>query len=224
MTTPENSLPSSSAELYSHLTEADLLESLERSESHQGLEPVASPFFPRLMESEDAELVRANNNGEYRGWYGTRDKPRWCPQQSKYGARGGDHKGADIFALRGTRLVALVDGNLQWNPQGDGGAWGNHVWLNFRHHNNNFTFVYAHLDSLIGNAPRRVTAGEVICTSGCTGNTTYCGVENQCGGREDHVHLELFGPSGRMDPIAALGWNLRYADDTRCLYPNCKRV
>ena len=50
----------------------------------------------------------------------------------------------------------------------------------------------------------------------------YCGVDNLCGGRSDHLHLELFGPNGRIDPIHWLGWQLRYANDNRCAECNPK--
>lgn len=167
-----------------------------------------------------AELsVEPQYNAEYRAWYGT----RWCPQQSKFGAREGEHQGADLYVPTGTTLVAVVGpASMQWNPQGGGGKWGNHIFLNFRWNDGrNYTFVYAHLESVIGSAPRKVKVGEAICKSDCTGNAggpgMFCGTPNPCGGLSDHVHLELFGPSGRMDPIAWLGWNVKYADDNRCV-------
>lgn len=163
--------------------------------------------------------LEAAYNAEYRGWYGN----RWCPKQSKFGGRGGAHQGADLFVPTGTPLVAVVGpARIQWNPSGSGGKWGNHIFLNFRWRDKkNYTFVYAHLQSLSGSAPRNVSVGETICKSDCTGNAggsgMFCGTDNPCNGRSDHVHLELFGPSGRVDPITWLGWNVKYADDNRCV-------
>lgn len=163
--------------------------------------------------------VATQYNAEYRAWYGT----RWCPQQSKFGGRGGNHKGSDIFVPTGTPLVALVGpARIQWNPKGSGGNWGNHIFLNFRWKDGeNYTFVYAHLQSLQGSARRNVAVGETICKSNCTGNAggsgMYCGSDNPCGGRSDHVHFELFGPSGRIDPISWLGWNVKHSNDSRCV-------
>ncbi|GAB5545254.1 MAG: M23 family metallopeptidase [Sandaracinaceae bacterium] len=194
-------------------------EAFEATHAGEAAPESKSPFASSL--TEDALASGTSYNAEYRGWYGTQARPRWCPAQSKFGGRGGGHHGADLFAVRGTRIVALIAGRIEWNPRGSGGKWGNHIWLNFRYQNQPFTFVYAHLDGLVGSAPRNVQGGEVIATSGCSGNTTYCGADNACGGREDHVHLELITTSGRIDPIAALGWNVKYANDTRCLFPSC---
>ena len=166
-------------------------------------------------------VAEVKYNGEYRGWYGN----RWCPKQSKFGgprAGGKSHLGSDIYVPKGTPLWAIVGpARIQWNPKGTGGKWGNHIFLNFAWNDgNNYTFVYSHLDSLLGSAPRNVALEEDICTSGCSGNAggpgMYCGVDNRCGGRSDHLHLELFGPNGGIDPIGWLGWNLRYHNDATC--------
>ena len=172
--------------------------------------------------SSSRNLERAYN-GEYRGWYGE----RWCPPQSKFGGRGGKHRGADIFVLTGTELVAIVGpAQLRWNPGNSSGTWGNHIFLSFRWNDgNNYTFVYAHLERLIGTSPRTVKVGEVICRSDCTGNAggpgMFCGTPNSKGGMSDHVHLELWkgspgGTDTRIDPIAWLNWNLKYANDSTC--------
>ena len=201
------------------LTDVDI-ENLLKGDSHQELEEIDG-YSERLTEDEDSELKAQSYNAEYRGWYGSRNKPRWCPQQSKFNGRNGNHKGVDVFAPSGTRLLALVSGSMQWNPRGSSGKWGNHIFLNFKSKGNNYTIVYAHLSGVVGNGNRKVKRGEVICTSGCSGNTTYCSSKNKCGGLEDHVHIELFGPGGRRDPIAAFGWNMKHANDSRCFYPKC---
>ena len=170
----------------------------------------------------------AGYHGEYRGWYGN----RWCPRQSKFGGPRPrkPHDGADIFSPLGTRLIAVVGpAQIQWNPRGTTGHnWGNHLFLNFKWNDGkNYTFVYAHLHSLVGSAPRKVNLGETICTSGCSGNAggpgMYCGTENRCGGKSDHLHVELIRPNGirrpfqRIDPIGWLGSNMKYANDNRCM-------
>lgn len=202
------------------LTDQDVVKMMLNSEQHKELEE-SSGFENGLMELQDPAIKKQSYHAEYRAWYGTQNKPRWCPQQSKYKGRGGNHDGVDLFAVSGTQLVALTNGSIQWNPRGANGKWGNHIFLNFTSRGSNYTIVYAHLGSLIGVNNRKVRAGEVICTSGCSGNTTYCGIRNKCGGLEDHVHLELFSPGGRIDPIAAFGWNVKYANDHRCIFPSC---
>ncbi len=184
--------------------------------------PNATDVATGLFMPTRSLALAAEYNGEYRAWYGS----RWCPKQSQFGGRGGKHKGADIFAPSGTPLVAIVGpSRIQWNPKGSGGKWGNHLFLNFRWKDGkDYTFVYAHLKALVGSAPRNVQVGETICKANCTGNAggagMYCGTSNPCGGRSDHLHLELFGPNGRIDPVKWLGWNLKHADDNRC--QNCK--
>lgn len=217
----DNFLQENAKTLYiEDLSDQEILDVTLNSDQHQGLDE-STGFENKLVELQDPSLSKQSYNGEYRAWYGRQNKPRWCPQQSKYNGRAGNHKGADVFAVSGTRLVAITNGSIQWNPRGANGKWGNHIFLNFINRGSNYTIVYAHLGSLIGANNRRVKSGEVICTSGCSGNTTYCGTRNQCGGLEDHVHLELFGPGGRIDPIAAFGWNLKHANDHRCIFPSC---
>ncbi len=202
------------------MSEQEIIEFIANGDAHQGLIEIDG-FENKITEVPNKELLDENYHAEYRSWYGTKQKPRFCPQQSKFNGRGGAHKGADIFALKGTSIVALVDGVIQWNPRGSSGKWGNHIFLNYRHSGNNYTFVYAHLDALVGKNNRRVKRGEIICRSGCSGNTTYCGELNACDRNEDHLHLELFGPGGRRDPIASLGWSMKFENEDRCYYTQC---
>jgi murein DD-endopeptidase MepM/ murein hydrolase activator NlpD len=217
----ETGLEENAVDLYPQtLSDEDIIEFLSSGGAHNDLDEIDG-YEERLSDTDELELKAAGYNARYRGWYGTKSQPRWCPQQSKFNGRGGNHKGVDLAALSGTRLVSIVDGSIEWNPRGTGGKWGNHIFLNFRVSGNNYTIVYAHLSGAVGNGNRKVKRGEVICTSGCSGNTIYCGTANKCGKREDHVHIELFGPGGRRDPIAAFGWNVEYANDNRCIYPSC---
>lgn len=211
--------PDTKKELFSEQIADSDVAALMLSVKHHRKLVETSGFAVSLEKSQT--LLAQFYNGILRGWYGTRTQPKWCPQQSKFRGRGGQHQGVDIFKQKGTELVALADGRIEWNPQGAGGAWGNHIWLNFVRGGRNYTFVYAHLNQLVGAAPRNVRVGEVICRSGCTGNTVYCGQFNRCQRKEDHLHLELFSPSGRIDPVAFLGWSLQYADDSSCYIPNC---
>jgi murein DD-endopeptidase MepM/ murein hydrolase activator NlpD len=184
--------------------------------------PEADAIALGMLSSSPLEPGALNFAAEYRGWYGQ----RWCPQQSKFDGRQGRHAGVDLFVRAGTRLQAWVKGSVQWNPRNDPRGWGNHLFLNFTFRGAPYTFVYAHLQGAIGRFPRAVTLGEYICASGCTGNAgeigSFCGGQaNRCGGASDHLHLELFGQNGRIDPISFLGWNVRYSDDRRCFQPDC---
>jgi hypothetical protein len=57
-------------------------------------------------------------NQEYRGWYpidsGTdRGKARWCPSQSKFNGRNGQHKGADLYAVARSLPATIYAGQIR---------------------------------------------------------------------------------------------------------------
>lgn len=174
----------------------------------------------RLLSKKLGVIENTDYDEILRPWYGTANKPRWCPQQSKFGSRGGRHKGVDVAAEKGTRFLSLVDGYLEWKP--NGGNIGHRVWINFRYNGSNYTLIYGHLDNKIGKAPRSVKAGDEVAISGCTGNTIYCPSMNCAWGREDHVHVKLVGASGPLDPVPFIGWKLLHYDDVRCVYVRCQ--
>lgn len=117
---------------------------------------------------------------------------------SKYYHR---HEGTDIFALRGTPVIAVVDGVLE--KVGTATLGGIKLWL--RSPGDNWTYYYAHLN---GYAPgvadgKRVKKGDILGYVGTTGNAQ---------GTPPHLHFETHVPSGaptnpypilrRVDPIA----------------------
>lgn len=110
------------------------------------------------------------------------------------------HEGTDIFALRGTPVVAVVDGVLE--NVGTAVLGGIKLWL--RSPGDNWTYFYAHLS---GYAPGvasgvRVRKGDVVGYIGNTGNAR---------GGPTHLHFETHVPSGaatnpypilrRIDPL-----------------------
>lgn len=146
---------------------------------------------------------------------------KWRPRASRFGmVRDGGgklHNGVDLFAPRGTEVVAVVSGELELVPD-EGEAIGNRAWLWFDWGGERWRFVYGHLDGFRG-AARSVSAGDLIGYAGCTGNAANegtCGRPNECGLISDHVHLILIGPSGSFaDPVGALRWSVRYQEDGR---------
>lgn len=111
------------------------------------------------------------------------------------------HEGTDIFAIRGTPVLAVVDGVLE--KVGIDTLGGIKLWL--RSPGDNWTYYYAHL---AGYAPgvangRRVGKGEVLGFIGTTGNAV---------GTPPHLHFETHVPGGaatnpypivrRVDPLA----------------------
>lgn len=111
------------------------------------------------------------------------------------------HEGTDIFALKGTPVVATVDGVVE--NVGTAVLGGIKLWV--RSPGDNWTYYYAHLS---GYAPGitsgvRVKKGDVLGFVGNTGNAQ---------GTPPHLHFETHVPSGdptnpypilrRVDPLA----------------------
>jgi len=95
----------------------------------------------------------------------------------------GKHAGVDIFAKKGTPVVAAMSGELveaSWN--GPNPMGGNRVWIKA----DDGTFhYYAHLDSItVKNLPKgtRVQAGQQIGTVGDSGNAK---------GTPPHLHFSV---------------------------------
>jgi len=97
-----------------------------------------------------------------------------------FGERGGGHKGQDLLAPCGTRLVAAKAATARV-VDNDGSA-GQHVVL---HQESGEEFVYMHMQSQTVSEGATVTAGETIGTLGQTGNATTC-----------HLHFEQWTAPG----------------------------
>jgi murein DD-endopeptidase MepM/ murein hydrolase activator NlpD len=81
--------------------------------------------------------------------------------------RGGGrrHMGNDLLNPRGTPNVAVVTGTIETRPWAGGGIT---IFLDGDDGN---TYVYMHLQRIVGAVPRRVTQGEVIGETGNTGHS-----------------------------------------------------
>lgn len=103
------------------------------------------------------------------------------------------HRGVDIFAARGTPVVAAADGVVQTvatTPVG-----GRIVWL--RADALQLTFYYAHLDEQTVRQGERVSAGAMLGRVGNTGNAT---------GTSPHLHFGVYAVGNRaLDPVAYFG-------------------
>lgn len=90
--------------------------------------------------------------------------------QSFWGAQrdGGkrSHEGIDIFAKRGTPVIATVDGRIA--SIGEKGLGGKQVWL--RDTKRGLSLYYAHLDSIVPIKNYQVKAGDILGFVGNTGN------------------------------------------------------
>jgi murein DD-endopeptidase MepM/ murein hydrolase activator NlpD len=111
------------------------------------------------------------------------------------------HEGTDIFALRGTAVVAVVDGVVE--RVGTAVLGGIKLWL--RSPGDDWTYFYAHLSGYASGITDgvRVRKGQVLGFIGNTGNAV---------GTPPHLHFETHIPGGapinpypilrRVDPLA----------------------
>ncbi|NCC26453.1 MAG: hypothetical protein EOM25_14835 [Deltaproteobacteria bacterium] len=153
-----------------------------------------------------------------RGWYGTRDEPRWCPCQSLFGGRAGRHAGVDLAALPGTMVFSPLDGLAEYDPLGCDPRRGGHIFILDSEGPIRGIFL-CHLERPVGPFPRPVQTGEAIALAGSSGLSIYEGRPNIFGKYDTHVHLEMVILSGRVDPLTALGlWPL-HVEDQRCFFP-----
>ena len=99
------------------------------------------------------------------------------------------HEGIDIFAPRGTPLLAVSDGRI--SSTGDRGLGGKQIWL--RDGLFGKTMYYAHLDSINVKKGQRVKLGDTIGFVGNTGNAKTT---------EPHLHFGIYnGSTGPVNPF-----------------------
>lgn len=155
-------------------------------------------------------------NPQYRGWYKDCSGAAacWGPAASKFGARGGTHKGVDIFSPVPSPLTAPVSGCVQTYPNING--FGKVLTLGFKVKKLTYLILMGHLTAFNAANNSRVSRGQIVGTSGCGGNasTQWCYKESPEGGRSDHVHLELLkggeftNEADRISPARAMGWSI----------------
>src|ERR1051325_5232803 len=101
------------------------------------------------------------------------------------------HQGVDIFAPRGTPVLAAADGLV--TSVGVNGLGGNVVWQ-FRPMRGE-SLYYAHLDTQLVKAGSYVSRGDVLGTVGNTGNAR---------GGPTHLHFGIYARDGAVDPLPYL--------------------
>ncbi|WP_089661721.1 M23 family metallopeptidase [Christiangramia echinicola] len=99
-----------------------------------------------------------------------------------------DHKGIDIFADRGTPVVAATSGRIRFT--GEKGLGGKQVWLRDRKRRQ--SLYYAHLDSIIPGL-NKVEQGDTLGFVGNSGNARTT---------PPHLHFGIYkSKQGALDPI-----------------------
>ncbi len=94
---------------------------------------------------------------------------------------GRTHKGTDIFAAKGTKVIATIGGTVRIR---NGGLGGKAIWL---YGSDGNAYYYAHLNSWKVSTGARVNKGELIATVGNTGNAS---------GGANHTHFQLHPGGG----------------------------
>ncbi|MEO5509247.1 MAG: M23 family metallopeptidase, partial [Longimicrobiales bacterium] len=92
-----------------------------------------------------------------------------------------DHKGVDIFAPRGTPVVAVTDGYVMTVETTSSG--GRVIWQ--RDEASGLMYFYAHLDEQLTTSGQRVERGDTIGRVGNSGNAQ---------GSSTHLHFGIFRP------------------------------
>jgi murein DD-endopeptidase MepM/ murein hydrolase activator NlpD len=105
------------------------------------------------------------------------------------GAR--EHHGVDIFAARGTPVLAAADGIV--TSVGTNTLGGNVVWV--ARPLRRESLYYAHLDTQSATTGDHVKAGDVLGTVGATGNAA---------GGPPHLHFGIYTRGGPVDPLPYL--------------------
>jgi murein DD-endopeptidase MepM/ murein hydrolase activator NlpD len=98
------------------------------------------------------------------------------------------HHGVDIFARRGTPVIAAADGIV--SSVGRNGLGGNVVWVARPGHRE--LHYYAHLEQQLVKPGTLVKAGDVLGTVGNTGNAQRTA---------PHLHFGIYAAGGPVDPL-----------------------
>ena len=98
------------------------------------------------------------------------------------------HKGIDIYAKKGTPVVAVSDGIV--TEVSHGGKGGKCVWVKSSSHS--WTAYYAHLDKQKVRTGQYVKKGQVLGTVGNTGNAKYT---------PSHLHFGIYTKNGAVNPL-----------------------
>lgn len=99
------------------------------------------------------------------------------------------HEGIDIFAARGTPVLAVANGRISFSGE-RGRLGGKQVWLSEK--KLGFSVYYAHLDSTVVHSGDQVQLGDTLGFVGNTGNAV---------GDPPHLHFGVYGSGGAVDPL-----------------------
>ena len=99
------------------------------------------------------------------------------------------HEGIDIFAKKGSKILAVADGTIDYVEESDIGG----KIISLIPFNQSFSVYYAHLDTQLVQDGQKVKEGDVIGTVGNTGNAMFT---------TPHLHFGIYTRSGAVDPLS----------------------
>jgi len=144
---------------------------------------------PSNQSVSESEIVPSNCSLEHICYQGEACVPINGQITSKYGFRtspiSGDkefHNGIDIASDENVPIVCIDEGIVEKSEFDD--ISGNYLTVC---HNNSFTSVYAHCNTLLANQGDKVSKGQTIATVGNTGNST--GPHLHFGLKKDGIYI-----------------------------------
>lgn len=120
--------------------------------------------------------------------------------QSFWGAARGStrkHEGIDIFAARGTPVVAAEDGTI--TRAGENNLGGKVIFVRVGG-GRNISLYYAHLDTQLVEVGQRVKKGDTLGLMGNTGNAKTT---------SPHLHFGIYTAGGAIDPLPFVNPNTK---------------
>lgn len=149
----------------------------------------AASLSPKISPKFAGSLSKIPVEGKVTAKFGATG-PLWTDK--KTGTKKVAHKGIDIAAPLGTKIIAPGKGIVveATDIYGGGEAWGKVIIID---HGDGLTTRYAHLDSFSVAKNDRVWAGDVIGKVGSTGRSTG-----------PHLHFETLVDGVNVDPFSVL--------------------
>lgn len=151
--------------------------------------PVSGPLFFPGAQLSGWERRLAMGLGFYRPLHGGRITSRFGMRTDPFSGRWRMHRGIDIAAPTGTRVIATADAVVE--RVGYNSVFGNYVVLN--HMSGRHQSLYAHLSAVNVRQGQRVAAANTVGRVGSTGLSTG-----------PHLHFELWSLRQPINPAAEI--------------------
>ncbi|MBA3582778.1 MAG: M23 family metallopeptidase [Gammaproteobacteria bacterium] len=150
--------------------------SSELGQREQQLVVLEGVLQTRSLQEEVYPAGQPIKNGWVSSSFGFRNSP--------FGGRREFHKGVDIAAQEGTRILAAAGGVVTWADRRWG--YGNLVEIN---HGNGYSTRYGHCSQILVKEGEAIKKGQAVALVGSTGRSTG-----------PHLHFEVLQAGRQVDP------------------------